>query len=140
LQPVVRDQRQRAGNPDLKPETSNTWSAGVVLEPHFLDTTVGRITLTADYWNVKQKGIVGIFGEGNALIADYLARVGGGTNANVVRAARPQTISHSSPDRDSSQRAGYSTSKIATSICCRSRRPASTSPSTGGCRTLVRGG
>jgi len=77
---------QRAGNPDLKPETSNTWSAGVVLEPHFLDTTVGRITLTADYWNVKQKGIVGIFGEGNALIADYLARVGGGTNANVVRA------------------------------------------------------
>ncbi len=78
---------QRSGNPDLKPETSNTWSAGVVLEPHFLDTVIGRITLTADYWNVKQKGIVGIFGEGNALIADYLARVGGTTNPNVVRQA-----------------------------------------------------
>lgn len=78
---------QRAGNPDLKPETSTTWSAGIVLEPHFLDSAIGRITLTADYWNVKQKGIVGIFGEGNALIADYLARVQGTTNANVVRAA-----------------------------------------------------
>lgn len=78
---------QRSGNPDLKPETSNTWSGGIVLEPHFLDSTVGRITLTADYWSVKQKGIVGIFGEGNALIADYLARTQGGTNPNVVRAA-----------------------------------------------------
>lgn len=77
---------QRAGNPDLKPETSNTWSGGIVLEPHFLDSTIGRVTFTADYWKVKQKGIVGIFGEGNALIADYLARTQGSTNPNVVRA------------------------------------------------------
>lgn len=78
---------QRSGNPDLKPETSTTWSGGIVLEPHFLDSTIGRITFTADYWQVQQKGIVGIFGEGNALIADYLARVGGGSNPNVIRAA-----------------------------------------------------
>lgn len=78
---------QRSGNPDLDPETSSTWSAGVVLEPHFLDAAVGRFTFTADYWNIKQKGIVGIFGEGNALIADYLARTQGGSNPNVVRAA-----------------------------------------------------
>ena len=58
-----------------------------MLEPHFLDSAIGRITFTADYWNIKQKGIVGIFGEGNALIADYFARVGGSTNPNVVRQA-----------------------------------------------------
>ena len=80
-------QAQRAGNPDLKPETSNTWSAGVVLEPRFLVGSLGRVTFTADYWHVQQKGIVGIFGEGNALIADYLARVSGSTNPNVIRAA-----------------------------------------------------
>jgi hypothetical protein len=36
---------------------------------------------------VKQKGIVSLFGEGNALILDYLLRTQGGSNANVVRAA-----------------------------------------------------
>lgn len=78
---------QRSGNPDLKPETSETWSAGVVLEPHFFDDVIGRITLTADYWHVNQKGIVGLFGEGNALINDYLLRVQGSSDPNVIRAA-----------------------------------------------------
>lgn len=78
---------QRSGNPDLKPETSDTWSAGIVLEPRFLDDTIGRVVFTADYWNVKQKGIVGLFGEGNALINDYLLRVGGQTDPNVIRSA-----------------------------------------------------
>ena len=78
---------QRSGNPDLDPETSTTWSAGVVLEPHFLDDSVGRLTFTADYWNIKQKGIVGLFGEGNALINDYLLRTQGQSDPNVIRAA-----------------------------------------------------
>jgi len=77
---------QRSGNPDLKPETSDTWSAGVVLQPAFLDS-IGRITLTGDYWNIKQKGIVGLFGEGNALINDYLLRTQGSSDPNVVREA-----------------------------------------------------
>ena len=77
---------RRSGNPDLKPETSKTWSAGVVLQPKFLNDTLGRITLTADYWHIDQKGIVGLFGEGNALINDYLLRVGGSTDPNVIRA------------------------------------------------------
>ncbi|MBN2971278.1 TonB-dependent receptor [Roseomonas aeriglobus] len=77
---------QRAGNPDLKPEQSTNVTAGVVLQPHFLDRAIGRITLTADYWRIKQRDIVGIFGEGNALINDYLLRVGGQTDPNVIRA------------------------------------------------------
>ncbi|MDQ0252270.1 outer membrane receptor protein involved in Fe transport [Sphingomonas kyeonggiensis] len=78
---------RRSGNPDLKPEQSKTWTVGVVLEPHFLDSAIGRITLTADYWHVDQKGIVGLFGEGNALINDYLLRVQGSSDPNVIRAA-----------------------------------------------------
>ncbi|WP_294293713.1 TonB-dependent receptor [uncultured Sphingomonas sp.] len=77
---------QRAGNPDLKPEQSTNLTGGVVLQPHFLDRAIGRITLTADYWRIKQRDIVGIFGEGNALINDYLLRVGGQTDPNVIRA------------------------------------------------------
>lgn len=80
-------QAQRSGNPDLKPEDSETMGFGFVFQPKFIPSRFGDFTLTTDYWRVKQKGIVGLFGEGNALILDYLQRVGGGSNANVVRAA-----------------------------------------------------
>ena len=46
-----------------------------------------RTTFTMDFWQVKQKGIVGIFGEGNALISDYLARVQGSSDPTVIRLA-----------------------------------------------------
>jgi outer membrane receptor protein involved in Fe transport len=78
---------RRAGNPDLKPEESETWSLGGVFQPQFVPPEFGRFTFTLDYWSVKQKGIVGLFGEGNALILDYLERVNGGSNPNVIRAA-----------------------------------------------------
>ncbi|OYU71700.1 MAG: TonB-dependent receptor [Alphaproteobacteria bacterium PA2] len=78
---------QRSGNPDLQPEDSETYGFGVVFEPKFIPSEFGRFTFTADFWDVKQEGIVGLFGEGNALIADYLARTTGGSNPNVVRAA-----------------------------------------------------
>lgn len=78
---------QRSGNPNLKPETSETWSAGIVLQPKFVPAGWGRMTFTADWWHVSQKGIVGVFGEGNALILDYLMRLQGSSNPNVIRAA-----------------------------------------------------
>ncbi len=78
---------RRAGNPDLNPEESETISYGVVLEPKFIPEVFGRLTFTADYWKVKQKGLIGVFGEGNALILDYLLRQSGSSNPNVVRAA-----------------------------------------------------
>lgn len=82
---------RRSGNPDLKPEESDTLSAGVVLEPAFIPDSLGKFTFTADYWRVKQTGLVGIFGEGNALILDYLLRQRGETNPNVIRAAPTAT-------------------------------------------------
>jgi outer membrane receptor protein involved in Fe transport len=78
---------QRSGNPDLKPETSTSTGFGVVYEPKWVPEQFGQFTFTVDYWRIKQKGIVGIFGEGNALILDYLDRMSGGSNPNVVRAA-----------------------------------------------------
>lgn len=78
---------RRAGNPDLKPETSTTWTIGTVLQPPAFNTGRLRTTFTMDFWQVKQKGIVGVFGEGNALIADYLARVQGSSDPTVVRLA-----------------------------------------------------
>ena len=84
---------QRSGNPDLKPETSTNWTVGVVLEPRFIEGALGRVVLTADYWNIRQEGIVGLFGEGNALINDYALRLNGQTDPNVVRAAPTQADS-----------------------------------------------
>lgn len=77
---------QRSGNPNLDPERANTMSFGVVLEPP-LPSGAGHLTFTADWWRVRQTGLIGIFGEGNALILDYLLRQSGQTNPNVVRAA-----------------------------------------------------
>jgi iron complex outermembrane recepter protein len=78
---------QRSGNPNLKPEESTTWSAGLVLQPKFLPAGWGRMTFTADWWHVRQTGVVGVFGGTNALILDYLLRMQGSSNPNVVRAA-----------------------------------------------------
>lgn len=77
---------RRSGNPDLDPERAKTLSFGVVLEPP-LPSGAGNLTLTADWWRVRQTGLIGIFGEGNALILDYLMRQNGETNPNVIRAA-----------------------------------------------------
>ncbi|WP_397399276.1 TonB-dependent receptor domain-containing protein [Phenylobacterium sp.] len=77
----------RAGNPDLKPETSESLSYGIVFQPEFLPPEFGRLILTADIWKIRQKGIVGLFGEGNAVILDYLLRLQGSSNPAVRRLA-----------------------------------------------------
>ncbi|HEU4958860.1 MAG TPA: TonB-dependent receptor [Sphingomonas sp.] len=76
-----------AGNPDLQPERSTDKSVGIVLQPHFIPRRFGRVTITADYWEIRQKGIVGQFGGSNSLALDYLLRQQGSSNPNVVRSA-----------------------------------------------------
>lgn len=78
---------RRAGNPDLQAETADTWTVGTVLQPRIMPDRFGALTLTADLWNVEQEGLIGIYGEGNALILDYLLRTQGSSNPDVVRAA-----------------------------------------------------
>jgi outer membrane receptor protein involved in Fe transport len=46
------------GNPDLKPETADTWTAGVILQPRFIP----GLAVTADYFNIKVKGLIGTLG------------------------------------------------------------------------------
>jgi outer membrane receptor protein involved in Fe transport len=76
-----------SGNPDLQPEHSTNWSVGTVIQPKFIPSHLGRLTLTADFWSIQQTGIVGQFGPQNALVQDYLDRVSGRSNPNVIRAA-----------------------------------------------------
>lgn len=78
---------ERSGNSDLKPENSTSFSYGAVLEATFLPERFGRLTLTADVWNIRQKGIVGALGDANALALDYLLRTQGSFNPAVHRLA-----------------------------------------------------
>ena len=78
---------QVAGNPNLGPENSTNWTAGTVLQPKFIPSRFGRLTLTGDFWTINQVGIVGQFGAQNAIVLDYLLRLQGSSNPNVVRAA-----------------------------------------------------
>lgn len=73
----------RSGTENLVPEDSTNINLGVVLEPGFIP----GLTLTADYWRVKQTGLVGTFGDDNAIALDYLRRLEGSSNPNVVRLA-----------------------------------------------------
>lgn len=71
----------RAGNQDLKPENAETLSLGAVVQP------IRSLTLTVDYWSLKEKGVIGIQGAQNQILFDLLERQNGRTNANVVRLA-----------------------------------------------------
>ncbi|MEE4288604.1 MAG: TonB-dependent receptor [Erythrobacter sp.] len=72
----------RSGSEQLEPEDSTSINLGIVLEPAFLP----GLTLTADYWRVEQRGLVGTFGDDNAIALDLLRRLSGGVNPAVVRA------------------------------------------------------
>lgn len=76
-----------AGNPDLKPEESVNQSVGFVYRPAFLPESLGRFTFTFDQWRIEQTDIVGLLGAQSSTTLDYLNRVSGGSNPNVIRAA-----------------------------------------------------
>jgi iron complex outermembrane receptor protein len=77
-----------SGNPGLKPETSTSYSFGLVFEPKFLPEGFGNLTVSVDRWNLKQLAIVGVVGVQNLSVQDYLNRVQGGSGAaTVIRAA-----------------------------------------------------
>ncbi|WP_115718536.1 TonB-dependent receptor domain-containing protein [Gallaecimonas mangrovi] len=69
----------RNGSSDLKPETSKNRSAGIVFTP------TNNLTLTLDWWNIKQKNIVGILSSQTQILYDALLRSEGSSNPNVVR-------------------------------------------------------
>ena len=65
-------QRRASGSKELKPEKSTNTSLGFVLEP-----TEG-LMLTFDYWKIKKKDTIGLFGEVNHSLLDSLLRIENG--------------------------------------------------------------
>ncbi len=76
----------RSGTDLLGPEDSESINLGAVFEPRFIP----GLTLTADYWRVKQTGLVGTFDDDNAIALDLLLRLNGSSNPNVIRATPTQ--------------------------------------------------
>jgi outer membrane receptor protein involved in Fe transport len=73
----------RSGNQELKPESAKNFSAGVVVQP----PEIRNLVITADYWSIKEKGVIGLQGAQNQILYDYLLRLSGSSNPNVVRLA-----------------------------------------------------
>jgi len=69
----------RGGGPDLEPESSTNYSLGAVFEPF------DSLTLTVDWWRIEQEKLVGLFSDQNEISLDYLRRLQGSSNPNVVR-------------------------------------------------------
>ena len=71
----------RSGGPDLQPEENENFSIGLVYQPSFVDD----LTFTVDWWRIEQEDVVGIFTDQNQISLDYLLRVQGSSNPNVIR-------------------------------------------------------
>jgi len=67
-------QRQAGGNPDLEPEKSTNTSIGAVWTP------TENLMITLDFWSIKKKDTIGLFGETNATLLDLLIRIEAGTS------------------------------------------------------------
>ena len=76
----------RSGNQGLGPEEADNLSAGLVLEPS-LPESAGKLTLSVDFWSIKQTEVIGIEGGQVQLLYDYLLRLDGQSNPKLVRDA-----------------------------------------------------
>jgi outer membrane receptor protein involved in Fe transport len=77
----------RAGSSSLEPEESTNMTYGFVFDGAFLPPDWGKVSFTADWWRIEQDNVIGIFGDDNQILLDYVQRLGGGSNPAVVRAA-----------------------------------------------------
>ena len=59
------------GNPNLKPETADSYSLGFVFQPRF----VSNLSFSVDYFNIKIKDVIGPIG-GDTILNNCLASVG----------------------------------------------------------------
>ncbi len=79
---TVQAESLRISNPDLRPEYNKSQTLGLVVQPALF----GKLTLTIDYWRIRQEGIHGLFGLANASALDYAQRLAGGSSDLVQRA------------------------------------------------------
>jgi outer membrane receptor protein involved in Fe transport len=73
-------QRRASGSQELEPEKSTNTSIGLVLEP------VENLMFTLDFWKIKKKDTIGLFGETNHSLLDSLLHIENGLSncANFV--------------------------------------------------------
>ena len=62
-------QRIARGSDQLKPETSENISFGIVLEP------IDELVVTLDYWEIEKQDTIGLFGEENHTVWDLYLRL-----------------------------------------------------------------
>jgi outer membrane receptor protein involved in Fe transport len=79
----------QGGNPDLVPEESETYTAGIILTPRFLP----KLTMSVDYFNIEITDTISTFGSNNTLNACYFqgdagscSRINRDGNGNLWRA------------------------------------------------------
>jgi len=79
----------RRSNPNLENEDTETVVAGMVadLTDVFKQSWLTDVRLSVDYWSFEQTGVIGAFGDQEALALDFLLRRQGSSNPNVTRAA-----------------------------------------------------
>ena len=65
-------QRITEGNKDLKPETGENESLGIVIQP------IDNLVITMDKWSIVTEDTLGVFGMSNAILLDALIRIEGG--------------------------------------------------------------
>lgn len=91
----------RQGSATLEPEESTNTTFGLVFEPTFIPEEWGAFTFTADWWRVEQTNVIGIFGDSNHILLDYVLRQGAGCTTNPLPAGcfNPAVI-RNAPDAD----------------------------------------
>ncbi|GLK52443.1 MAG: TonB-dependent receptor [Maricaulis sp.] len=84
---VGRTERRSVAD-DIGPEDDTNITFGVVLEPRGFSgpmSFLNALTVTVDRWEIEREGVVGVFGAENHISLDYLLRLQGSSNPNVVR-------------------------------------------------------
>ena len=74
---------------DIGPEDDRNLTYGVVFEPRGIEGAfafLNNLTITVDRWDIRRENVVGVFGAENHVNLDYLLRLQGSFNPNVVRA------------------------------------------------------
>ncbi len=89
---ITSVERLTSGSKLLSPEESESLSFGFVFQPEFIN----NLTVSVDYWDIDQTGIIGIFGTPNHLALDWALRINGmAPNPDVIRAApTPDNIAY----------------------------------------------
>lgn len=77
-----------AGNPDLKPETSENYSVGMVFSPKFIPEEFGRFNFTVDSWRIQIDDVIGVTPTLDVIMNDLYQRVvHGSSDPRIVRSA-----------------------------------------------------